>query len=118
MKKLIAILAVVAIAGTIAAQNQPAAPVSPAPKQAELKKVHEMWIVRMGKVMNFKDGVLTPLEKQMTMKNGTVVRPNGLLTMKDGSTYQMQDGERLDMEGNLMGHRQPAPPAEHGSQQK
>jgi hypothetical protein len=108
MKKLIALVAVVAISFTVVAQNAPST--SPAPKQAMAKPVKDMMIMRQGKMMIFKDSHLSPMEKPMTMKNGTVITPNGMMTMKNGTTKQLIDGERLDMDGNMMGNKMQATP--------
>ena len=103
MKKLIAMIAVAAISFTVAAQTAPTAKTTPA--QTTVTPVKDMMILRQGKMMIFKDSHLSPMEKTMTMKNGTVITPTGMMTMKDGSTHQLVDGERLDMEGNIMANK-------------
>jgi hypothetical protein len=111
MKKLIAMMAVAAVSFTVAAQNAPTTNTNS--NQATVRPVKDMMILRQGKMMIFKDSHLSPMEKPMTMKNGTVITPTGMMTMKDGSTHQMAEGERLDMDGNMMGNK----PAPHQSTQ-
>ena len=106
MKKLIALFALAAISFTVAAQNAPAT--NATTKQVAVKPVPDMMILRGGKVMIFKDSHLTPMEKPMTTKDGTVITPTGLMTMKNGTTKQMAEGDRLDLNGNPMVNK-PAP---------
>ncbi len=123
MKKLIALFAVVAIAFSVTAQEKPAATTTPATKST-VRTMKDMMILRGGKMMIFKDSHLSAMDKPMTMKNGTVITPTGLMTMKDGTTKQLVDGERLDMDGNVMASRpapsprQPAQSAPQNNQQK
>ncbi len=122
MKKLIALFAVVAIAFSVTAQEKPATTTTPA--KTSVRSVKDMMILRGGKMMIFKDSHLSAMEKPMTMKNGTVITPTGLMTMKDGTTKQLVDGERLDMDGNIMASRptpaprQPAQSVPQNNQQK
>ncbi len=53
-----------------------------------------MWVV--------KDGILGPLEEEMEMTNGTKVMPDGKVLKADGSESMMQNGESMDMGGNMM----------------
>jgi hypothetical protein len=107
MKKLIAMVALAAISFTVAAQTAPTTP-SATTKQVAARPVPDMMIFRGGKVMIFKDSHLSPMDKPMTTKNGTVITPAGLMTMKDGTTKQMVEGDRLDLNGNPMMNK-PAP---------
>ena len=42
------------------------------------------------------------MTKDMMMKNGCKVTPDGKVVMKDGSTKMMMDGEIMDMKGKMM----------------
>ena len=55
-----------------------------------------------GKMMVMKGGKKMPMDKDMTMSNGTTVSTTGMVKMKDGKTMQMKNGDRIDMEGNMM----------------
>ena len=55
-----------------------------------------------GKMMVMKDGKKMPMDKDMTMGNGTMVTTTGMVKMKDGKTMQMKDGDRMDMNGMMM----------------
>ena len=42
-----------------------------------------------------------PMEKDMTMKDGTVCMVNGECVMKDGKKMTMKEGECMDMNGKM-----------------
>lgn len=54
-----------------------------------------------GKMMMVKDGKVSSLRKQMTLGNGTTVMTDGLCTKKDGTKMIMNEGDHLDMAGNI-----------------
>lgn len=45
-----------------------------------------------------KDGV-TVLTKDLTLNNGTIVKPDGKLKLKNGKSAKLQDGECIGMSG-------------------
>lgn len=61
----------------------------------------ECCMMKDGKMMHQKDGVTMPMDKDMTMKNGTVCMVNGECVMKDGKTMKMKEGECMDMTGKM-----------------
>jgi len=61
----------------------------------------ECCMMKDGKMMHHKDGVCMPMEKDMTMKNGTVCMVNGECVMKDGKKMTMKEGECMDMNGKM-----------------
>jgi len=58
-------------------------------------------MMKDGKMMVMKDGKAMPMEKDMTMKNGTTCMVNGECVMKDGTKMMMKDGDCMDMSGNM-----------------
>lgn len=64
-------------------------------------KMKECCMMKDGKMMVCKDGVTMPMEKDMTMKNGTVCMVNGECVMKDGKKMTMKEGECIDMNGKM-----------------
>ena len=58
-------------------------------------------MMKDGKMMFMKDGKTIPMEKDMTMKNGTKCMTNGECIMKDGKKMQMIEGECMDMSGKM-----------------
>lgn len=65
------------------------------------EKTKECCMMKDGKMMHCKDGVCMPMEKDMTMKNGTVCMVNGECVMKDGKKTSMKEGECMDMNGKM-----------------
>ncbi|MBX9852819.1 MAG: hypothetical protein K2X86_13830 [Cytophagaceae bacterium] len=55
-----------------------------------------------GKVMMVKDGQTQVLLHDMTMPNGNKVLKTGQIVKKDGSKYALKEGERIDMNGEIM----------------
>ena len=58
-------------------------------------------MMKDGKMMCMKDGKTMPMDKEMTMKNGTKCMTNGECIMKDGKKMQMKEGECMDMDGKM-----------------
>ena len=71
----------------------------------------ECCMMKDGKMMHHKDGVTTPMDKDMTMKNGTVCMINGECVMKDGKKMTMKEGECMDMSGKMEHCKKPDPKA-------
>ena len=58
-------------------------------------------MMKDGKMMCMMDGKMMPMEKDMTMKNGTKCMTNGECMMKDGKKMMMKDGDCMDMNGKM-----------------
>ena len=58
-------------------------------------------MMKDGKMMLMKSGKMMPMEKDMTMKNGTTCMTNGECIMKDGKKMKMQEGDCMDMSGKM-----------------
>lgn len=58
-------------------------------------------MMKNGKMMCMKDGKTMPMDKDMTMENGTVCMTNGECVMKDGKKMKMKEGECMDMSGKI-----------------
>lgn len=55
-----------------------------------------------GKVMITTDGKLEPVNKEVRTANGNVVMPDGTIKMADGNTFQMKNGDCLDISGKMV----------------
>ncbi len=64
-------------------------------------KMKDCCMMKDGKMMCMKDGKSMPMDKDMTMKNGTKCMTNGECVMKNGKTMKMKEGECMDMDGNM-----------------
>jgi hypothetical protein len=58
-------------------------------------------MMKDGKMMQMKSGKMMPMDKDMTMKNGTKVMTNGDCIMKNGEKMTMKEGECMDMNGKM-----------------
>jgi hypothetical protein len=58
-------------------------------------------MMKGGKMMCMKDSKTMPMDKDMTMKNGTKCMTNGDCMMKDGKTMKMKAGDCMDMNGMM-----------------
>lgn len=54
------------------------------------------------KLMFLKNGKMVPLEEAMVMQNGTIIMTNGMIKTIDGRVSQMNEGECLDMFGEMI----------------
>ncbi len=71
--------------------------------------VHELnncVVMRGDQVWLMKDGATTKLDKEMTMKNGTKVMTNGDYVTKDGKKMKLENGQYIDMDGNVVTYLQ------------
>lgn len=55
-----------------------------------------------GKLMRMKDGQTSILDQDMTMGNGTKITSDGTCIDKDGTKITLKEGQRIDMEGNII----------------
>src|SRR5262245_42976665 len=59
-------------------------------------------MMKDGKMMMMKAGQASgPMDKEMTMSNGTKVKSDGSMTMKDGKTMMMKNGQMMTMDGKM-----------------
>jgi hypothetical protein len=61
------------------------------------------FMMKDGKMMMMKNGMSSPMEKEMTLANGTKVMPSGDVMMKDGKKMMMKEGMMMGMDGKKMG---------------
>ena len=60
-------------------------------------------MMKDGKMMMMMGGKATgPMDKEMTMSDGTKVKPDGSMMMKDGRMMKMKDGQMMMMDGKMM----------------
>ncbi len=58
-------------------------------------------IMQDGKMCMVKDNIVTPLNQEITLNNGTRVMVDGSYSTKDGKKKTLQEGEHLDMMGKI-----------------
>lgn len=58
-------------------------------------------MMQNGKMIMIKNGKTIPLDKDMTLKNGTITMSNGKYKMKDGTILTFNEGDIIDMNGKV-----------------
>ena len=65
----------------------------------DMKKDHVMMMG--GSIKMVKNGYEMPMDKDMTMGNGTKVMTDGMCIKKDGTKMTMKNGDMMDMDGKM-----------------
>ena len=60
------------------------------------------YLFQNGKMVLVKNNKMTPLEKDVTLSNGTVIMKNGSYQKKGGTKTLFRDGEYMDMNGKMV----------------
>jgi hypothetical protein len=68
----------------------------------DMAKDHIM--MKDGKVMMIMQGKSMPLDKELTLTNGSKVTVDGTVTMKDGTKTMMKEGDMMSMDGEMIKH--------------
>ncbi|KAA3436476.1 DUF6799 domain-containing protein [Rufibacter hautae] len=58
-------------------------------------------IMRNGKMMEINGQQFTPLTQARTFPNGATLQPNGTLTASGGEAIQLNEGDHVDLKGNM-----------------
>jgi hypothetical protein len=115
MKKLILVFAAIAITGSAYAQTDSTKVRMGQKDMSEnqnqnqnvqnktVDKSHADGVMMQnGKLIQVKDGQVTTVEEDLTLKNGTKIKSDGTYIKKDGSKMTLKEGERFDMAGNVI----------------
>jgi hypothetical protein len=62
----------------------------------------ETYRMNNGKMVVYKDGKMTTMEKDINLSNGTVIMKNGYFMKRNGTKIKLKEGEHLDMMGQLI----------------
>ncbi|MBW8332924.1 MAG: hypothetical protein K0M40_12950 [Prolixibacteraceae bacterium] len=60
------------------------------------------YMMQNGKIVMIKNGKITPVDKDVTLSNGTMIMKNGSYIKKGGSEIKFKEGEHMDMTGNMI----------------
>lgn len=72
-------------------------------KSYEYDGTHPDGVMKInGKMKLVKNGQITDLNQQITMKNGSVIKSDGTCVRKDGTKVTIQEGQHMDMYGELI----------------
>ena len=80
----------------MAAQQQPGSG-----QHEEHKEKKDEIYFKDGKLVSRVAGKETAVEKDITLKNGTVVMANGTVKMTDGKTVTLKEGDVINQEGKI-----------------
>ena len=106
MKNLLTVLLVITICGSAMAQEK--VDVKKTTKhtmhKTTKKSMHTMKdcvMMKVGKMTTMMGGKTSLMTKDMTMKNGTMVKTNGTVQMKNGKSMMLKDGDCVYMNGRV-----------------
>jgi len=97
MKKVLIIL----VAMVFATVSVNAQVTKPEQKKATFHKNMTCYMMKDGKMYHSMGGKETLMEKEMTLKNGEKVMPDGVCKMKDGKQIQLKNHECIDEMGKI-----------------
>ena len=67
----------------------------------EYRFVKDGLVIQAGQVKFVRRGNLYPLLSPITLKNGSIVIPDGIIQMTNGNTPMLKEDEFIDMDGNI-----------------
>jgi hypothetical protein len=107
MKKNLVVLAALLIAAGSSAQTDSTTRMRNDADRPYTQHVNEYYhpdgyMYQYGKMMMVKDGKITPMEKSVTLSNGTIVMTNGSYALRDGTRYMFKEGEHMDLSGKMV----------------
>ena len=96
MKKLLFVpMLLIIMTGTIVAQSQQEEQKT---QQNAIGK-NEHLLMKEGKMLHIMDGKEMQMQNQMTLKNGTMINPDGSFQLKNGKQFRLNNGQCMDMSG-------------------
>ena len=97
MKKLLMCFLVAgSFAAVATAQNNTAS------KTQNMQQQKDYVIMKDGKIHLVKGGNITSLENDLTLTNGTTISTTGTVKSSEGTTLQLKEGEKLDLDGKML----------------
>jgi hypothetical protein len=101
MKKIVVAVAAVAVF-SFGASAQEAKPAQQQNAQHhDQKEKKEEFVMKDGKLTQHVNGQESIVEKDVTLKNGTVVMANGTVKHPDGRTTTLKEGDVVSLEGKV-----------------
>ena len=73
-----------------------------APKMQTVNQGKDYVILKDGKAHLVKGGTSTELQNDMTLPNGTIISTTGTVKSSEGTTLQLKEGEKLDLDGKMI----------------
>ena len=69
--------------------------------QISANQAKDGYLMKEGVMYVVKNGEASEMTEDVTLENGTVITKDGKVTPKDGETVTLQDGQYVDLEGNI-----------------
>ncbi len=66
----------------------------------------EYVVMQNGKLMVVKNGTIKLLDNDMVLPGGATIIADGTIKSKDGSTIQLQEGDRVGMDGKVWANKE------------
>jgi len=60
------------------------------------------YTMQNGRMIGYRNGQMTTLEKSITLSNGTTITADGYFTSRAGTKTRLKEGDQLDMTGTLI----------------
>lgn len=95
MKKLFFLFVLIAFASVSANAQE----MKPDQKKMQHQKVAECYVMKDGKMYHAMAGKEMLMEKEVTLKNGEKIMPDGMCKMKDGKEMMLKNDECIDVMG-------------------
>ena len=96
MKKMLLVsMSLIMLTGTVVAQSQQ---VEQKTNQNAVVK-NEHLVMKDGKMLHNMDGKEIQMQNDMTLKNGTMIKPDGSYHLKNGKQLRLRNGQCMDMNG-------------------
>jgi hypothetical protein len=73
----------------------------PLDSNEEYRSVKDGLVMQGGQVKLVRRGNLYPLLNPITLKNGTIVMPDGIIQMTNGNTPILKEEDFIDLDGNI-----------------
>ena len=97
MKKLLMCLLIAGSFATVASAQS-----GTKTKTQNMQQVKDYVLMKDGKMHLVKGGNITSLENDLTLANGTTISTAGAVKTSDGTTMQLKEGEKIDMDGKMV----------------
>lgn len=97
MKKLLMCLLIAGSFATVAS-----AQIGTKTKTQNMQQVKDYVLMKDGKMHLVKGGNITSLVNDLTLPNGTTISTTGTVKSSEGTTLQLKEGEKIDMDGKIL----------------
>ena len=88
-------MSIIMLTGTSVAQSQQEE--QKTQQNAAVKNEH--MVMKDGKMLHSMDGKEMQMQSDMTLKNGTTIKPDGSYQLKNGKQLHLRDGQCMNMNG-------------------